>query len=219
MGFLGNSFMRALAKRSSKGSQRTSLKRTREIIHKTLDDIAELEGLITDDYLEWVYDQLHEPKDPTMALFKRARLNPNNPKHWVVLLSYLVEAIYTERRGAPVVWTPTTQYALLRRAHAIRVSSQRMSNPSDLKTISKALKSDKRFGKLKTGTYKGSDRAAATIQREIERALDSIEDEFLYPARTKDLAETPALRKQFETWLDALRPEWRSRPRKKRTSN
>lgn len=192
----------------AKSGQRTSLKQTREAIHRTLDDIRELNGDIADEYVEWVHDSLHEPNDPIKKLFDRAGLNPINLNHWIALLSYVVEAVYTERRGAPA---GREEMRLLAAAYRIHTGAKRKGYAIGKEDICKALKKNNPLGVLKTGLHKGSLRETKTLLGKLERALTNLEDEFVYPARRKELEALPNLREKYERWLDALRPTWRTR--------
>ncbi|WP_256807516.1 hypothetical protein [Bradyrhizobium sp. Bra64] len=194
----------------AKSSQRISLKQTRIAIHRTLDDIAELEGDIPDEYVQWVRDSLAEPSDPVGRLFERTKLDPDNAGHWVALLSYIAEVIYEERRGAPVVWTAKHDEQLVRAAFQIHKTAERKGTPITKEAICEILRKRETYN-LKTGTFTGQRRERRTLLRRLEQALTNIEDEFVYPARRKELDTLPKLRAKYETWLNAMRPKWHAR--------
>lgn len=194
----------------AKFGQRISLRQIQRDIERTLTDISEWDGLIADEYVDWVYDCLSEPNDAIARLFERSKLDSTKPGHWAALLSYIVEVIYQERRGAPLVWTPKHDDRLLSAAYRLHVKAARTGKPINKETICEILQKDGKFN-LKTGRFAGARRESVTLLRRMEHALTSLEHKFTYPARRKELNELPQLRENYEKWLNALRPAWRSR--------
>lgn len=198
---------------TGKSGQRISLKQIQREIAHTLTDISEWDGFIADEYVEWVYDCLSEPNDNIARLFERSKLDPAKPGHWVALLSYIVEIIYQERRGAPVVWTPRDDDRLLNAVYRLHVKTVKTGKAINKEAICKSLQKDGKFN-LKTGRFAGERRESLTLLRRVEHALTNLEHKFAYPARRKELNEMPQLREKYEKWLNALRPDWRSRVEK-----
>lgn len=200
-----------MAKRTgAQSTPRISLKQIQHNIDRTLIDISEWDGFIADEYVDWVYDSLSEPNDAIAKLFERSKLDSTNPRHWVALLSYIVEVIYQERRGAPIVWTPKHDDRLLSAAYRLHLKAEKLGKAIDKDMICEILQKDTKF-ELKTGRYAGGRRESGTLLRRMEHALTSLENKFIYPAQRKELNELPQLRDKYEKWLDVLRPAWRSR--------
>ena len=191
---------------TSENTKRLSISQQREANEALLSDLA---NSIDDDTLnqtmEWVEDELNDPRSPISRVFKVSGLNDQVTGHWKILTYQLAEFHYSDNRGVPKTsWSTIELKQLLRDADQIKSTLKLPERSREIEAICHVLVKRPEY-LLKTGTTQGKRRSPSTLVTRISSTLTLFEKMLRSPfSRTDEFLPHEEL--EFEHIIKRFRP-------------